>query len=276
MKKTEKSIEKFIKIVKRLRKDCPWDREQTHTSIRHSLIEETYEVIEAIDQKNSDELKKELGDLLLHIVLHAVIAEEENSFTLKDVIDSITEKMIRRHPHVFGTTVVEDSHEVKRNWERIKMTEGRKSVVDGVPKEMPALLRALRIQEKASKVGFDWKKKRDVWKKVEEEMQELADAERAKNNAHIEEEYGDLLFSLVNYSRFIGVNPEFALKGSIEKFINRFYHIEEEIQRRGKRIGAVSMKEMDEIWDAKKKSKSYPKILISKITKARQKINNEI
>jgi XTP/dITP diphosphohydrolase len=276
MKKTEKSIEKFIKIVKRLRKDCPWDREQTHTSIRHSLIEETYEVIEAIDQKNSDELKKELGDLLLHIVLHAVIAEEENSFTLKDVIDSITEKMIRRHPHVFGTTVVEDSHEVKRNWERIKMTEGRKSVVDGVPKEMPALLRALRIQEKASKVGFDWKKKRDVWKKVEEEMQELADAERAKNNAHIEEEYGDLLFSLVNYSRFIGVNPEFALKGSIEKFINRFYHIEEEIQRRGKRIGAVSMKEMDEIWDAKKKSRSYPKILISKITKARQKINNEI
>jgi len=276
MKKTEKSIEKFIKIVKRLRKDCPWDREQTHTSIRHSLIEETYEVIEAIDQKDSDELKKELGDLLLHIVLHAVIAEEENSFTLKDVIDSITEKMIRRHPHVFGTTVVEDSHEVKRNWERIKMTEGRKSVVDGVPKEMPALLRALRIQEKASKVGFDWKKKRDVWKKVEEEMQELADAERAKNNAHIEEEYGDLLFSLVNYSRFIGVNPEFALKGSIEKFINRFYHIEEEIQRRGKRIGAVSMKEMDEIWDAKKKSRSYPKILISKITKARQKINNEI
>jgi XTP/dITP diphosphohydrolase len=213
-------------------------------------------VIEAIDQKDSDELKKELGDLLLHIVLHAVIAEEENSFTLKDVIDSITEKMIRRHPHVFGTTVVEDTHEVKRNWERIKMTEGRKSVVDGVPKEMPALLRALRIQEKASKVGFDWKKKRDVWKKVEEEMQELADAERAKNNAHIEEEYGDLLFSLVNYSRFIGVNPEFALKGSIEKFINRFYHIEEEIQRRGKRIGAVSMKEMDEIWDAKKKLKN--------------------
>ena len=256
MKKTEKSIEKFIKIVKRLRKDCPCDREQTHTSIRHSLIEETYEVIEAIDQKDSDELKKELGDLLLHIVLHAVIAEEENSFTLKDVIDSITEKMIRRHPHVFGTTVVEDTREVKRNWERIKMTEGRKSVVDGVPKEMPALLRALRIQEKASKVGFDWKKKRDVWKKVEEEMQELADAERAKNNAHIEEEYGDLLFSLVNYSRFIGVNPEFALKGSIEKFINRFYHIEEEIQRRGKRIGAVSMKEMDEIWDAKKKLKN--------------------
>jgi len=252
MKKPKEPIEKFIKIVRRLRKDCPWDREQTHKSIRHNLIEETYEVIEAIDQNNADELKKELGDLLLHIVLHSVMAEEEKSFTLNDVIDSISEKMIRRHPHVFGNTMVKDSHDVKRNWEHIKMSEGRKSVIDGVPKEMPALLRALRIQEKASKVGFDWKRKRDVWKKVDEEIEELADAERSKNRAHIEEEYGDVLFSLVNYSRFIGVNPEFALKGSIDKFSRRFYHIEKELQRRGKRIGAVSMKEMDEIWDAKK------------------------
>jgi tetrapyrrole methylase family protein / MazG family protein len=256
VKKTKEPIEKFVKIVRRLRKDCPWDREQTHKSIRHSLIEETYEVIEAIDQNDSDELKKELGDLLLHIVLHAVMAEEEKSFTLEDIIDSISEKMIRRHPHVFGNIAVQDSHEVKRNWENIKMTEGRKSVIDGVPKEMPALLRALRIQEKASKVGFDWKKKRDVWKKVDEEIQELAGAERSRNHAHIEEEYGDLLFSLVNYSRFIGVNPEFALKGSIEKFTKRFHHIEKELQLRGKRIGTVSMKEMDEIWDAKKKLKN--------------------
>ena len=255
MKKTKEPIENFINIVRRLRKDCPWDREQTHKSIRHSLIEETYEVIEAIDQNNADELKKELGDLLLHIVLHTVMAEEEKSFTLEDVIDSISEKMIRRHPHVFGNTAVKDSHEVKRNWERIKMSEGRNSIIDGVPKKMPALLRAMRIQEKASKVGFDWKKKRDVWKKVDEEIGELAGAERSKNHAHIEEEYGDLLFSLVNYSRFIGVNPEFALKGSIDKFSKRFYHIEKELQRRGKRIGAVSMKEMDEIWDAKKKMK---------------------
>jgi XTP/dITP diphosphohydrolase len=255
MKKTKEPIEKFVKIVRRLRKDCPWDREQTHKSIRHSLIEETYEVIEAIDQNDADELKKELGDLLLHIVLHAVMAEEEKSFTLEDVIDSISEKMIRRHPHVFGDVIVEDSHEVKRNWEQIKMTEGRKSVIDGVPNEMPALLRALRIQEKASKVGFDWKKKRDVWKKVDEEIKELTGAERSQNQAHIEEEFGDLLFSLVNYSRFIGVNPEFALKESIDKFSRRFYHIEKELQRRGKRIGAVSMKEMDEIWDARKKMK---------------------
>jgi tetrapyrrole methylase family protein/MazG family protein len=255
MKKTTEPIENFVKIVRRLRKDCPWDREQTHKSIRHSLIEETYEVIEAIDQNDADELKKELGDLLLHIVLHAVMAEEEKSFTLGDVIDSISEKMIRRHPHVFGNIAVKDSHEVKKNWEHIKLTEGRKSVIDGVPKEMPALLRALRIQEKASKVGFDWKKKRDVWKKVDEEINELAGAERSKNHIHIEEEFGDLLFSLVNYSRFIGVNPEFALKESINKFSKRFHHIEKELQRLGKRIGAVSMKEMDEIWDAKKKMK---------------------
>ncbi len=163
--------------------------------------------------------------------------------------------MIRRHPHVFGNTEVENAHEVKKNWEHIKLTEGRTSVIDGVPKEMPALLRALRIQEKASKVGFDWKKKRDVWKKVDEEIKELAGAERSKKQARIEEEFGDLLFALVNYSRFIGVNPEFALKGSIDKFTRRFYHIEEELQRRGKRIGTVSLKEMDEIWDAKKKSK---------------------
>ncbi len=254
-KKENDSFKKFIKIVKRLRKECPWDREQTHQSIRHSLIEETYEVIEAIDQQDLTELKRELGDVLLHIVLHAVMAEEEHAFTLNDVIESITEKMTRRHPHVFGNTQVENAHEVKRNWEHIKLTEGRKSVIDGVPKEMPALLRALRIQEKASKVGFDWKKKRDVWKKVDEEIKELAGAERSRNHVHIEEEYGDVLFSLVNYSRFIGVNPEFALKESIKKFSKRFYHIEQELQRRGKRIGAVSMKEMDEIWDAKKKMK---------------------
>jgi len=254
-KRTNTSFQEFIQVVRRLRKECPWDREQTHQSIRHSLIEETYEVIEAIDQNDFPELKRELGDLLLHIVLHAVMAEEQHSFTLDDVIDSISEKMIRRHPHIFSSTMVEDSQEVKRNWENIKLSEGRTSVIDGVPKEMPALLRALRIQEKASKVGFDWKKKRDVWKKVEEEIKELSHAERSKNEAHIEEEFGDLLFALVNYSRFIGVIPEFALHKSIKKFTKRFQHIEEELHRRGKRIGNVSLKEMDGIWDAKKRLK---------------------
>jgi MazG family protein len=253
-KKETDSFKNFIKIVKRLRKECPWDREQTHQSIRHSLIEETYEVIEAIDQQDLIELKRELGDVLLHIVLHAVMAEEEQAFTLNDVIESISEKMTRRHPHVFGNTQVKNAHEVKKNWEHIKLKEGRTSVIDGVPKEMPALLRALRIQEKASKVGFDWKKKRDVWKKVAEEIKELSGAEQSKKQDRIEEEFGDVLFALVNYSRFIGVNPEFALNGSTNKFTKRFYHVEEELQRRGKRIGTVTMKEMDEIWDAKKKS----------------------
>jgi MazG family protein len=253
-KKKKDPFKKFVNIVRRLRKECPWDREQTHKSIRHSLIEETYEVIEAIDQKDLTELKQELGDVLLHIVLHAVMAEEEQAFTLDDVIESISEKMTRRHPHVFGDTRVKNAHEVKRNWEHIKLKEGRSSVIDGVPKKMPALLRALRIQEKASKVGFDWKKKRDVWKKVVEEINELAGAEVSKKQDRIKEEFGDVLFALVNYSRFIGVNPEFALNGSTNKFSRRFYHIEEELQRRGKRIENVSLKEMDEIWEAKKRS----------------------
>jgi XTP/dITP diphosphohydrolase len=250
------SFEKFVNIVKRLRKECPWDREQTHLSIRQSLIEEAYEVIEAIDHNNIIELKRELGDILLNIVLHSVIAEEKRAFTMDDVIKSISEKMIRRHPHVFGSAKVKDAHEVKKNWESIKLTEGRTSTIEGVPKEMPALLRAFRIQEKASKVGFDWKDKRDVWKKVNEEIEELIDAERLKEKAHIEEEFGDLFFALVNYSRFIGVNPEFALRSSIEKFTERFRHIEEELQRRGKCIGSASLAEMDEIWNARKKSRS--------------------
>jgi MazG family protein len=257
MRKKSKSdpFQKFVKIVRQLRKDCPWDREQTHQSIRQSLIEETYEVIEAIDQNNLKELQQELGDVLLHIVLHAVMAEEKNAFTLDDVIESVSEKMIRRHPHVFAQTKVKDAHEVKRNWEHIKLTEGRMSVIDGVPKEMPALLRALRIQEKASKVGFDWKKKKDVWKKVREEINELAAAEHSQKQELIEEEFGDILFALVNYARFIGVNPEFALNRSTHKFSLRFFHIEEELQRQGKHIGTATLKEMDEIWNARKKMK---------------------
>jgi XTP/dITP diphosphohydrolase len=254
-KKKKDSFQEFITIVKRLRKECPWDREQTHLSIRHTLIEETYEIIEAIEEKNFDELKKELGDLLLHIVLHSLMAEEKHKFTLNQVIQSITQKMIHRHPHVFGDASVENAHEVKRNWEHIKLAEGRKSILDGVPKKMPALLRAQRIQEKASKVGFDWTRKKDVWKKVEEEISELVVAEKSKNSAHIEEEFGDLLFAIVNYSRFIGVNPEFALNSSSHKFMKRFRYIEEELHQRGKQLGTVSLEEMDQIWNRKKNAK---------------------
>jgi tetrapyrrole methylase family protein/MazG family protein len=251
----EDRFAEFVKIVRRLRKECPWDREQTHQSIREDLIEEAYEAVEAIDTRQWDELKLELGDLLLHIVLHAIMAEEEAVFTLDGVLASAAEKMVRRHPHVFGDRVVNGKEEVKRNWEHIKMSEGRHSVLEGVPRGMPALLRALRTQEKASKVGFDWKKKRDVWKKVVEELSELTAAERSKRKTRIEDEFGDVLFSLVNYSRFLGVNPEFALKKSIEKFTHRFQQIERELRENGRQIGNVPLKELDGIWEKKKKSR---------------------
>ncbi|MBI4428677.1 MAG: nucleoside triphosphate pyrophosphohydrolase [Ignavibacteriales bacterium] len=245
---TQVQFEEFLQIVGRLRKECPWDREQTHQSIRQSLIEEAYEVVEAIDQNNLVELKKELGDLLLHVALHSVIAEEEHTFSMQDVLNHISEKLIRRHPHVFGDAKAATSREVKANWEKIKMAEGRESILDGVPAELPALLRAYRLQDKASKVGFDWKKKQDVWKKVDEEVGELLKAERSENRQHVEEELGDLLFAIVNYSRFLHVNPEMALRGSIEKFTKRFRSMEKELHRQGKTFEHSTLEEMDEVW----------------------------
>lgn len=253
--KLNKEFLEFVNIVHKLRKECPWDREQTHSSIRHSLIEETYEVVEAIDQRNLEELKKELGDLLLHVVFHASIAEQENEFTLEDVIQTITEKLIRRHPHVFGELSVSGSKQVISNWEKIKMTEGRNSVMEGVPKELPALLRAHRLQDKASKVGFDWEKKEDAWKKVDEEMHELHQAIESGNQVEVEAEFGDLLFAMVNYSRFINVNPEIALRHTVEKFITRFQFIEKRLKEMGKDLHSSSLEEMDKLWEeAKTKS----------------------
>ena len=250
-----KEFLEFVDIVHKLRKECPWDKEQTHSSIRHSLIEETYEVVEAIDQCNLEDLKKELGDLLLHVVFHASIAEQANEFTLEDVIKTITEKLIRRHPHVFGEVEVSDSKQVISNWEKIKMTEGRNSVMEGVPKELPALLRAHRLQDKASKVGFDWEKKEDAWKKVDEEMNELHRAIESGKQDDVEAEFGDLLFAMVNYSRFINVNPEIALRQTVEKFITRFQYIEKRLKEIGKDIHSSSLEEMDKLWEeAKTKS----------------------
>jgi len=245
-------FEEFVEITKRLRKECPWDREQTHASIRMGLIEEAYEVVESIDNNDMPELRKELGDLLLQVVFHSNIAEETNAFTLNEVIEGITEKLIARHPHIFGTTEVSGSEHVKQNWEKLKMKEGRKSVMDGVPKELPALLRASRLQDKAAKVGFDWQKKEEVWKKVNEEMDELHAAIAENNPDHVEAEFGDVLFSLVNYSRFIHVNPEVALRLSVEKFINRFKYIEAKLKERGKEIHSASFEEMDKLWDEAK------------------------
>lgn len=250
----EDTFTHFVEITKRLRRECPWDKEQTHRSIRHSLIEEAYEVVESIDDGDMAELRKELGDLLLHVVFHANIAEEQKEFTLDEVITAITDKLIFRHPHIFGDAKVENADHVKQNWEKLKMKEGRESLMDGVPRELPALLRAHRLTEKASKVGFDWKKKEDAWQKVDEEMHELHRAIESGNETEVEAEFGDLLFALVNYSRFLRINPENALRTTVEKFVTRFRYIERGLKARGKDIHATSLEEMDQLWEEAKRS----------------------
>jgi tetrapyrrole methylase family protein/MazG family protein len=258
-----KEFDEFVSIVKRLRNECPWDREQTHDSIRHLILEEVYEVLEAIDEKNFIDLKKELGDLLLHVAFNAVIAEGDGNFDLKDVIEAINHKLITRHPHVFGDVVVTGTKDVLRNWEHIKMTEGRKSLLDGVPKELPSLTRAFRLQEKSSKVGFDWPTSEQAFKKVTEEIDEFKEAAEKKKEStgklseedaeHLEEELGDILFALVNYSRHLNINPENALRSTIDKYIKRFRHIESELEKRGKKITESNLEEMDGIWNEAKK-----------------------
>ncbi|MBM4157226.1 MAG: nucleoside triphosphate pyrophosphohydrolase [Ignavibacteria bacterium] len=245
---------KFYEIVKRLRKECPWDREQTHKTLRRCLLEESYEVLHSIDEDNKEELKKELGDLLLQIVFHASIAEDENSFTLKELIEEETKKLIYRHPHVFGDTIVSGSEEVKKNWEHFKLKEGRKSVLSGIPDTLPALFKAFRIQEKASKVGFDWKDPAPAFEKVTEEINELKkNIETEKSREDIEDEFGDVLFSLVNYARLVKINPEDALRKTITKFTDRFSKIEEYAILSGKNLEEMTLEEMDEVWNKSKK-----------------------
>ncbi len=244
----------FESIIRRLRRDCPWDRRQTHESIRHHMLEETYEAIEAIDQADWQGLKGELGDLALHVVLQSIIAEERGEFSLDDVFRYSCEKLVRRHPHVFGETKVESAEEVKHNWEKIKLKEGRTSVLEGIPKELPALLRAYRMQERAAKVGFDWEKREDVWAKVAEETDELHREIEAGQQDRVEDEFGDLLFSLVNYARFVKVNPELALRKTIEKFTRRFLYIEQRIAEQGKDITTVGLQELDTLWNEAKGS----------------------
>jgi len=248
----DEEFRRLREIVKQLRTDCPWDREQTHESLRQSFIEETYEAIEAIDAGDWSELKIELGDVLLHIVLQSAIAEERNEFTIEDVLRHINDKLVRRHPTIFGDRSAIDSATQKRNWEKIKISEGRHSVVEGVPKEMPALLRAMRLQEKASKVGFDWKNSEEVWKKVEEELRELHEAIGRGENGQIADEFGDVLFSLVNYSRFLHLDPEHALRETSNKFIRRFNYIEEKLREGKKDIYATTLAELDALWNEAK------------------------
>lgn len=256
MNRTSELFLELVEIVRKLRKECPWDKEQTHKSIRHNLIEEAYETVEAIDNDDFEELKKELGDLLLHVVMHSAMAEEENKFTMDEVITVIKDKLIYRHPHVFGNVKVNDSKEVKHNWEKLKQSENnRDSVISGIPKSLPALIKAYRVQEKAGNVGFDWTNSDDVWKKVEEEIFELRKTIEIGERDKIEEELGDLLFALVNYSRFLKINPESALNKAVEKFTRRFQLIEKELKAQGKDIYSATLEEMDAIWEKVKKEK---------------------
>lgn len=246
---TENKFGELVEIVERLRKECPWDREQTNDSIKSATIEEAYEVVEAIDNRDFDELKKELGDLLLHVVFHTVIAQEDGHFKIDEVIEAIREKLIRRHPHVFGETKVSGTKEVLANWEEIKMSEGRKFLLDGVPELLPSLQRAHRLQEKVSKVGFDWEKKEDVWKKVIEEIEEMHRSENSGTHDELENEIGDVFFALVNYARFLGINPENALRKTNKRFIDRFNYVEKNITASGKKLSESTLEEMDKYWE---------------------------
>ncbi|MGB9697193.1 MAG: nucleoside triphosphate pyrophosphohydrolase [Ignavibacteria bacterium] len=247
-------FDRLVEIVRKLRKECPWDREQTHSSLRRCLLEETYEVLDALDVGDVEELKKELGDLLLQVVFHSIMAEENNEFSLEDVIDIEVEKLIRRHPHVFGDVKVSNSDEVKQNWEKHKIKEGRKSILEGIPIELPALFRAYRIQEKAAKVGFDWKQIEPVYEKILEEIEELkTNIQKYKTGDEVEEEFGDVLFALVNYARFLKINPEDALRKTINKFVHRFNKIEQYAQENNLNIADMPLEEMDVIWNKVKK-----------------------
>lgn len=247
-----KQFSDLVEIIKILRKECPWDRKQTHHSIKDNLIEEAYEAIEAIDNEDFTELKQELGDLLLHVIFHSRMATETDQFTIDDVIYSIQEKLIRRHPHVFADGDAADEQQVAENWESIKMKEGKKSVLDGIPAHLPALIKAQRMQEKAANVGFDWPQWRQVWEKLEEELGELKEALENSDTKKSEEEFGDLLFSLVNVGRFFNLNAEDSLRLTNNKFLKRFQYVESQIEKSSRSIDEVSLKEMDIFWEEAK------------------------
>jgi len=245
-------FEDLVEIVKILRKECPWDRKQTHDSIKDNLIEEAYEAVEAIDTKDFDELEKELGDVLLHVVFHSNMANEKDTFSIQDVIYSIQEKLIRRHPHVFGDEVAENDEQVAENWESIKLDEGKESILEGIPKQLPALIRAQRMQEKAANVGFDWPESNQVWEKLEEELHEFKEVLEQGDPQKSREEFGDLLFSLVNFGRFFDLDAEDSLRSTNKKFLRRFQYIEEQLHKQDKEISEVSLEEMDKHWNSAK------------------------
>ena len=247
------AINRLLDIMDELREKCPWDKKQTFQSLRHLTIEETYELGDAILNNDIQEIKKELGDLLLHIVFYAKIGSETNAFDIADVATAISEKLINRHPHIYSDVTVENEDDVKQNWEQIKLAEGKNSVLEGVPNSLPALVKANRIQDKAAGVGFDWEKPEQVWEKVQEELAELnKEIEKGSTN-NIEAEFGDVLFSMINYARFIKVNPENALERTNKKFISRFQYLEREVKKLGKSLKDLTLAEMDVFWNEAKK-----------------------
>ncbi len=249
----ENALQEFVDIVRRLRRECPWDKVQTNRSIRHYTIEEVYELAEAIDQEKWDDVKGELGDILLNVLLHAQIAQDEGKFTLVEMIKAETEKMIERHPHVFSNVDAKTPDQVKVNWERIKTEAGRESIFDGIPVAFPALARAYKIQDRAARVGFDWGNAEEVWVKVEEELGELKEVTAGGTEKRREEEFGDLLFSLVNYARHIGVNPESSLRMATEKFQKRFLYIEDELDKQNVSLHDATLDQMNELWEKSKR-----------------------
>lgn len=246
-------FERLLNIMDDLREKCPWDRKQTLESLRHLTIEETYELADAILDNDLEEIRKELGDILLHIVFYAKIGSEKKAFDIADVAEGICEKLIQRHPHIYGDVEVADEEEVKANWEKLKLKEGKKSVLEGVPRSLPAMVKATRIQDKARGVGFDWDNQDQVWEKVKEELAELKhEIDSNADKAKIESEFGDVLFSMINYARFIDVDPEMALERTNKKFIKRFQYLETESKKDGKELSEMSLEEMDAYWNAAK------------------------
>jgi XTP/dITP diphosphohydrolase len=253
MENKKLAFERLLTIMDELREKCPWDKKQTIDSLRYLTIEELYELSDAILDKNMNEIKKELGDILLHIVFYARIASENNEFDIADVINSLCDKLIHRHPHIYADVDVQDEKEVKKNWEKLKLKEGKKSVLEGVPKSLPAIIKSFRIQEKVRGIGFDWDNKNQVWEKVLEEIEELKLEVENGNQDKIESEFGDVLFALTNYSRFIKVNPEDALERTNKRFIKRFQIMEKLIEKEKLNLDLMTLKEMDIYWEKAKK-----------------------
>ena len=244
-----KSFLRLVAIMDELREKCPWDKKQTIESLRQLTIEETYELADAIADNNWQHIKEELGDLLLHIIFYSKIGAEQQQFTIDEMINGICEKLVARHPHIYGNVQVNDEEDVKRNWEKLKMKEGKTSVLQGVPASLPSLVKAIRIQEKAKQVGFEWDHKEQVFEKIEEELKELQEAEQSQNQQHIEEELGDVLFSIINYARFLQVDADLALDRTNKKFIDRFQRMEQLALTEGKKLEDMTLQEMDAIWN---------------------------